>query len=254
MRVTYQILIGAGKKACEDSTLIYDRDHQYLLHEGYDSMDISEPCIIAVADGVGGNPGGREASTFSLSKLMEKFQDLKTPFNPDEISEKVRQINDELIAYSAPLNEKSIMATTFTSVFFDNDRAFVVHAGNTRACAMNSAFIKQLTTDHTTYQYLRDLGNYEAAETCNKSEINSFLGGGDAGGLRRLEIREIERERYPKYLILTSDGIHEFVNIDYFEELMQDESLPLLDKTTCLIKNALQNYSSDDKTIVIVEL
>ena len=90
MRVTYQILIGAGKKACEDSTLIYDRDHQYLLHEGYDSMDISEPCIIAVADGVGGNPGGREASTFSLSKLMEKFQDLKTPFNPDEISEKDR--------------------------------------------------------------------------------------------------------------------------------------------------------------------
>ena len=101
MLVTYRMLTGEGKEECEDSALIYDRGSRELLHGGNGSTRIEEPCIIAIADGVGGNPGGRDASTFAMNALLEQFSDLEVPFDAGQIRDKIRQINCDLVSYSS---------------------------------------------------------------------------------------------------------------------------------------------------------
>ena len=253
MLVTYRMLTGEGKEECEDSALIYDRGSRELLHGGNGSTRIEEPCIIAIADGVGGNPGGRDASTFAMNALLEQFSDLEVPFDAGQIRDKIRQINCDLVSYSSDLHEKAHMATTFTALFCCGGRIVIAHAGNTRLNALNNCFLKQLNTDHSTYQYLRDIGDYEASERCNKSEIYSFLGGGDPEGLRRLEIKVLEKDQIPEIMILTSDGIHEYVELDDFEDLMADGSVSSEQKTASLVEMALENFSLDDKTVLIIE-
>lgn len=253
MKVTYQMLIGVGKEECEDSALIFDHKHDQVIHDQKESLELKTPMIIAIADGVGGNPGGRDASTFALTKLKEMFHDLKTPFKEELIKEKIKDLNRSLVEYSAPLGEKDNMATTFTALFFDEEKMILAHTGNTRLNAFNNGFLKQLNTDHSTYQYYLELGNFEAAENCNHSEIYSFLGGGDVNGMRRLEIKAIPFDQLPNSLILTSDGIHEYVELDDFEAILDDASITTIEKTSKLIQKALENLSGDDKTVVIIE-
>lgn len=70
------------------------------------------------------------------------------------------------------------MATTFTAMIISAEKGIFAHTGNTRICQLNGSYLKQLTDDHTMYQYLLDTGNFEGAENCNRNMINSCLGGG----------------------------------------------------------------------------
>jgi protein phosphatase len=54
-------------------------------------------------------------------------------------------------------------------------------------------------------------------------------------------------------MILTSDGIHEYVELDDFEDLMADGSVSSEQKTASLVEMALENFSLDDKTVLIIE-
>ena len=54
----------------------------------------------------------------------------------------------------------------------------MIHCGNSRIYSLQGNFLKQVTEDQTTYQWLMATGNIEAAEHCNKSEIRGAFGGG----------------------------------------------------------------------------
>ena len=61
------------------------------------------------------------------------------------------------------------MATTFTAMIISAEKGIFAHAGNTRICQLNGSYLKQLTDDHTMYQYLLDTGNFEGAEMSTAS-------------------------------------------------------------------------------------
>ena len=55
-------------------------------------------------------------------------------------------------------------------------------------------------------------------------------------------------------IILTSDGIHDYVDIDFMEDTLNRDDLSLGEKADLLILQALKLESEDDKTVLIVEL
>ena len=56
---------------------------------------------------------------------------------------------------------------------------------------------------------------------------------------------------FPDTLILTSDGVHEFVDVDFIEEtLVTSKSDDVAVKL--ITDKAIQNGSTDDKTIAII--
>jgi PPM family protein phosphatase len=253
MQITYQIKTGDGKNKCEDHALVYlaENHNSYVLNNDKGCIDATKPCIIAIADGVGGNPGGYEASGFTLTQLSKTA--LNIAHDEQSIKQSIISLNDDLLKYASTCDGKERMATTLSALFITDNSAIYAHAGNTRVYTQNNLFLKQLTSDHTTYQMLKDQGLFDAAENCNKCEITSCLGGGKSRNLAWLNVSTFATpDRQPKTLLLTTDGIHEFVDINFLEDTMSNNDITDLEKTDILINESLKNGSTDDKTILIV--
>ena len=199
--------------------------------------------FICVADGVGGNVGGAEASRFILSALA-KWQD-----DPEEdLKSFLTKTNDDLIAFASGMSAASDMATTLTGILFSVDGCRIVHVGNSRAFIKQGNYLKQITSDHTTFNWLMSSGKIEAAEQCNKNEITNCFGGKDPALLSKLYIAECQ----PFSLaLLTSDGVHDYVDLDTLEEIICGEGL-YDNKCEKIISRAIAAGSEDDLSVVII--
>ncbi len=255
MKIAVQCETGLGKKYCEDHALCYEYGNAQtsLFNRVRKEFEVKEPCLVGVADGVGGNPGAHEASRFTLGAFTDYSREIAEIGSLNDLGKIMKELNGRLIDYASGIRFKETMATTFSAVYVDPDTCFYLHTGNTRISVMHSRYLKQVTTDYTTYQFLLDHGQPEAAERCNKCEIISCMGGGSPENLSRIQAKHVyEGGRQPKLILLTSDGIHEFVDLDCMEEILADDGIGDLDKTDILIREALEHGSADDKTAVIV--
>ncbi len=143
------------------------------------------------------------------------------------------------------------MATTLTGIITTKDTGYIFHVGNMRGYWLQGSYLKQFTEDQTTYQWLLNTGQADIAETCNKNEIIYCLGGGNNKYASGLQIMQSDTLALCKRIILTTDGIHEFVTIDELEDFILGE---LNDKTMQeLAEKASSNGSLDDKTIVVID-
>ena len=142
--------------------------------------------IIAVADGVGGQNAGAIASHFVANKICS----LK------EISiDHLKAINDELIAVSESTEGQKGMATTLSGIYCAEGKTQLISIGNTRVYLLQSRkYLKQLTTDDTTLNYLLATGQLSPEDVESferKNEITACFGGGSAD-LFKIRVNYIE--------------------------------------------------------------
>ena len=244
MRVCISVEIGYGKNECEDTAIF----NETIINDQSACIESNDLQCVGVADGVGGNVGGRIASRYIAHQICQA--DFLSMTQQD-IHALVTDINANLINHAMSIPEKSDMATTLTCVVAAKDGYHLIHAGNTRLYAMQGSYLKQLTIDHTTYNWLIECGQYEAAETCRKSEINCCFGGGSQRYAKRLVIEKVFEGYFPDTLILTSDGIHDFVNLDCMENALSSDGSDF-DATQTITDEARKNGSTDDTTIIIL--
>jgi len=243
MIITAGVRIGTHKPVCDDIAIIND----VVINDEHHQSETDNLRVVAITDGVGGNAGGKEASMFVAEALS------KMSFAEDEggIRTQLEQLNRDLLEYAATIPDKRHMATTLTAIIAGKGRCFLSHIGNTRMYVAQGSYLKQLTIDHTTYQWLLSHGQVEEAEHCNKNEISACMGGGTQSLLQQLEVKPVFEDGLPSILILTSDGIHEYVDIDRLEDLVFSG-----EPDTEIIKTAMDeaeaNGSTDDKTLVII--
>ncbi len=244
MNICMNVGIGCGKNACEDTALF----NNTLVNDKVIEIHTDIFHCVGVADGVGGNAGGRIASRYVAHEICHA--DFSSMAQQD-LQTFVFNINTNLISYAMSIPDKSDMATTLTCVVAANDGYYLIHAGNTRLYVMQGSYLKQLTADHTTYNWLIECGQYETAEFCKKNEINCCFGGGSQQYVNRLVVEKIFDDYFPDTLIFTSDGIHDFVDLDYLENKLssnRDDSVA----AQSIIAEAHKNGSTDDTTIIIL--
>ena len=152
---------GVNKAESEDAVLIGDA----VICDAVGEYAIPKAGFICVADGVGGHNGGRVASHYVLNALAEKSP------KPEQLKDTVLQINADLLNKSEANQELCEMATTLSGIYLFGESASIVHIGNTRVYAKQGNYLKQLTSDHTVYNWLKSLGRFEAAENCKRNEI-----------------------------------------------------------------------------------
>lgn len=244
MIVTYKVQKGIYKEKCDDSALI----HSQIVNDTEGVVQLSGETRIFVADGVGGNAGGDEASQFIMNQIKElQFDDSR------ELRELLIDANNKLITYANSVVGHELMATTATGIFFYNKEVVLAHCGNTRVYALQGNFLKQITSDQTTYQWLISVGNEETANHCNKSEIRGAFGGGNSKFVDTLVISKIFERGLPKMILLTSDGIHDCIDIDKLEDIITNSELSSKEKVELLISSAVEKGSLDDCTAVLIE-
>lgn len=244
MKICLNVGIGCGKAECEDTAVF----NNTLVNDKTILLDSDVFRCIGVADGVGGNAGGRIASRYIAHQISQvNFLSM----TQQDIYAFLTDINKDLIAHAASISNKSEMATTLTCVVAAKDGYYLIHAGNTRLYVMQGSYLKQLTTDHTTYNWLMECGQYEAAEICRKSEINCCFGGGTQKYANRLVIEKVFGDYFPDTLILTSDGVHDFVDIDFMENALSSNDSDS-NAVQIIVEAAHKNGSTDDTTIIIL--
>ena len=116
---------------------------------------------------------------------------------------------------------------------------------------LQGSYLKQFTKDQTTYQWLLDRGQIEEADICNKNEITYCLGGGNLKYATGICVNEYSLLNQCKRILLSSDGIHEYVSTDELEDfILGDINKETMQK---IADKARDNGSEDDKTIVVID-
>ena len=232
-------LAGIVHTVSEDAVLVGSE----VLSETSGAMAMPESGFICVADGVGGNRGGAEASRFILSELAA-WREQTAP----DLKAFLQSVNERLICTAAEEGVAPEMASTLTGICITNGCYRIVHVGNTRAYVKQGNYLKQITADHTAYNWLMSMGEAEAAERCNKNEITNCFGGGNPALLARLFVADCQQF---SLALLTSDGIHEYVDLDTLEEIIAGEG-SYAEKCEEIVRRAIEAGSQDDLSVVIV--
>ena len=244
MKICVYSKIGEGKSVCEDAAMVAGT----IISDSYFEIQTEQTHTVAIADGVGGNAGGECASRYVLEKLNEVST---ADVSAEYLKQFIEGVNNKLLHHASSSSGKENMATTLTGLIMTSDSGYLFHVGNTRIYGLQGNYLKQLTEDQTTYQWLLNIGQIEVAEKCNKNEITHCLGGGNTQYGSAVCVKEYNTLNAYKRLLLTTDGIHEYVSIDELEDFMSGE----LSETTMqlLSDKAKRNGSSDDQTIIVID-
>lgn len=227
---------GVQKAQNEDRVVL----NQNILSMGIHECECTEG-FVAVADGVGGNNAGAVASQFVAEELGKCDHTIKN----------LTEINWKLIERSRADEAFAGMATTLAMVDFTEDSAKITYVGNTRVYAIvNGKYLKQLTRDDTTLEYLLATGQLDSFTVESferKNEITACFG---AGSPALLKLKQIDISGQDT-LIVTSDGIHDYVSIDEMEDIYcaADDKVEFCKK---LIDQAVENGSVDDASVMVL--
>lgn len=215
-----------------------------LLAEGNIQAAFSSG-IVAVADGVGGNNAGAVAAHFVAQNLT--FIDEASP-------EAFAKINDGLLQLSETRADYSNMATTLSGISVSDSKILLFSVGNTRVYLLQGGkYLKQLTSDDTTLNYLLATGQLSAADAesfSRKNEITACFGGG-ADHIFKIKYNPIDSLKAP--FMMTSDGIHDYVSVDQMEDIIAEYGLSF-DACEALVAAARAGGSHDDVSVVLGEL
>lgn len=180
--------------------------------------------LFAVADGVGGNEGGEEASGIAVETLREVVPDMlaagdRTPpagagrgadREPAALRYAVTLANRRILDAAALKPALAGMGTTLTTLLLSGSRAILAHIGDSRAYLLRSGRLRQLTDDHSLVaeQVKAGLLTPEQARTSShRNVITRALGIGEdvAPDVQELVLQPGDR------LLLCSDGLTEMV-------------------------------------------
>ena len=105
--------------------------------------------IVAVADGVGGNAGGREAAEMTVRSVLSDYYATPDTWETHAALDKVLgAANRWLLAQAAAQRELAGMATTLSLLVLRGRRYYLAHVGDTRIYRLRNHSLEQLTTDH----------------------------------------------------------------------------------------------------------
>lgn len=210
-----------------------------------------------ICDGMGGHEGGKAAAALTIEVFEKEF---KRNFPLSRRHEDLmgwyynalKRIKKTMSKYANKSKPLLDMGTTVASALIFHEEIIIYNVGDSRVYIYNE-MLQQITRDHNIRNFYIQEYNYsdeEAAKTLGASALTSALG---PEKKTTLEQFVVPRNEEIFYIILTTDGIHDYISKPKFESILStDDSLD--NKINNLIKNAIMNKSSDNLTAIIVDL
>lgn len=231
---------GIGKVENEDRIII---GHTVLSNGFLETEYFGGP--IAIADGVGGNSAGAVASHYLATKLSEMN------FVDEHV---LKKLNAELVLLSEQDSNLHGMASTLSGLTFKESAMSVFHAGNTRIYSLSQrGYLRRITKDDTVVRFLIESGQLteEQAQTFERrNEITTCFGGGKN---ELLQLKMFDEPLQSKALLLTCDGIHDYISDDQIEELINSCGGDYYHALQELVSFARDAGSEDDVSVIYVE-
>lgn len=105
--------------------------------------------MVAIADGVGGNAGGREAAEMTVRSVLSDYYATPDTWETHAALDKVLSAaNRWVLSQSNSHRQLAGMATTLSLLVLRGQRYYLAHVGDTRIYRLRHGKLEQLTTDH----------------------------------------------------------------------------------------------------------
>lgn len=212
-----------------------------------DSILAADPCFL-VADGVGGQEAGAQAS----SAAVEVFQEMLPAGNPARLEDIERALSDarQAVRGIATAGGRGAGSTLTGVIRVDHDgipQWYVLNIGDSRVYLHRDAELLQLTTDHSLQEELGAAGD-PAAELAPKNVITRALGGDDD----RHDSWLLPLESGSRVLVC-SDGLTSEVGDEQIRGVLTEE--PVAERAADeLLRRALMEGGRDNVSVIVVDV
>jgi len=226
--------------------------------------DLTSPSrgyVFLVADGVGGIPGGSDASRTALSAIvdyvlraMDLYVQLDPHIEPAFLAELQRsvELSHEAVRVAGGSDEHRVgMATTLTMVCIRWPRGYLVHVGDSRCYRLRGGVLELLTKDQTMAQAMVDAGAIrpdQAEQTGLTHVLYSAI-----GATRADPLTLTTDVQWDDVMLLCSDGITKHVTDEELRlAMMGPGSAEAIARE--LLELTLARGGSDNATLVVGRL
>jgi protein phosphatase len=216
---------------------------------------LARPTVFVVADGMGGHLAGEVASAMAVETFGERIAD-ETGDTPDAIIAAVREANLAIFQASRADAAHRGMGTTVTALAVlstaDGERLALANVGDSRAYAMRSGRLVQLSVDHSYVQELIATGQLTSDEARlhpNRNIVTRALGIEPDIEIDAWTLPLVRGDRF----LLCSDGLVDEVVDDTISELLAgiDDPQEAADQ---LVATANRHGGRDNITVIVVDV
>ena len=224
-----------------------------LHRNGNEDSALINGVLIAVADGMGGHAGGEVASKVAITTLAQILPLLNNDeMDPESLEDfllsSLLEVDHEIAETAAADDRLSGMGTTLTAIAIYRQKAYVLHAGDSRAYRLRGKEFIQLTKDHSVVQELIDSGaitEAEAASHPQRSVLTNVLMG--EGNITPLLIQH--DLKFGDKFLLCSDGLNNVVSNSEIHKMLEGE-----DPISKLVELTYERGAPDNVTILLAEV
>jgi serine/threonine protein phosphatase PrpC len=198
--------------------------------------------IAAIADGVSGNDGGREAAEYTVRGLLADYYATPDTWPVTQALDRViKAINGWVQKQGSARRELAGMATTLTSVVLRGGFYYFSHVGDTRLYLLRGGALTRLTTDHVWDRPEMQHVLTRAIGLDSRLAIDHGMG----------ELRERD------VFLLASDGVWAWMTEYDITSLLSEVALGRLDAesaATALVDAALAGGSTDNTSALVLKV
>lgn len=198
--------------------------------------------IAAIADGVSGNAGGREAAEYTVRGLLNDYYATPDTWPVTQALERVlNAINSWVQKHGSLRAELAGMATTLTTVVLRGGFYYFSHIGDTRLYLLRAGRIARLTADHVWDRPEMQHVLTRAVGLDSRLAIDHGMGELHAGDV----------------LLLASDGVWAYVGEAELVAQLEQMRRAQGNVQACadaLVDAALANRSTDNCSVVVLRI
>ena len=236
------------------STAEFNQDNYYIngtmkinltdYGEGIKEINLYEPGLIAVFDGMGGEKYGDIAS-LTAATCMDNFI-----YDTLDINRALEIYYDDFKREMESIIPGEISGTTCAALLIKEGIAYPFWAGDSRIYLFRRGVLTQITKDHTVAQEAIDEGMIDDEEKAKKTKawnvLTRFMGG---GGVPFQLADKIKLEKSDKILIC-SDGISDMYSLRELSAIMKRDSEMIINT----FKYECENNVSDNSSAIILDI
>lgn len=196
--------------------------------------------VACIADGVSCSDNAQQASITSVTQFIEDYYSTPDSWSVKKSAARVlTSLNSWLFHHGQQSDLRhNGLVTTFSGVVLKSNTAHLLHVGDSRVFRFRDGRLKQLTRDHSHNQYGR------------KSFLTRALG---MDSHLEVDYRQVSLQ-VGDLLVLTSDGVHEYLSLEDSIQLLADAGEDLETVAKASVEKALANGSDDNLSCLLVRI
>lgn len=226
-----------------------DSDKGKVRNENEDAFLVdASKAFFAVADGMGGLPGGANASKKTILNLESFITGNTGKLRPEDLYDFVKKVNQELAVEGNEKHPFIGWGTTLSLCRIQENLCQIIHVGDSAIYRVRDRYLQKLTVDHTMeHRYINDRG--EGARALMPEEYAHTLTRCIGQNERlRLDQKFVKLEAQD-LIMLCTDGLTKYVDDeDIRQALVSNHSV---EKAIKQLIKAANDAGGDDNITVI---